>query len=256
MKNIFSSIRNRINSFFQHIAQAIDDGDWKTLACNVGIASAIVVCVIVALFTLLALVAKFFGTFLGKLLIAPAVLYLLGLSYKVNLEDSRTSRKQISDSANLEAWAENVYDYLREGMFLILRTMSDYTAIVRPTSPGSVELPNGISIRDGYAVFSFFARVSADIDVPQLKRELTRTLGQMLRAHELPGIASDLVQINGSYYCPLQILDIVDFGDSINIAVVFANEKTVELVNARKMLHLEKREVRIPRRDAPYDDEL
>lgn len=256
MKDIFSSIRNRINSFFQSIAQAIDDGDWKTLACNVGIASAIVVCVIVALFTLLALVAKFFGTFLGKLLIAPAVLYLLGLSYKVNLEDSRTSRKQISDSANLEAWAENVYAFVRDAMFMFLRAMSDYTAVVRPTSPGSVELPNGISIRDGYVVFSFFARVSANVDVPQLKRELTRTLGQMLRAHELPGIASDLVLVNGSYYCPLQVLDVIDLGDSINISVVFSTEKTVEVVHARKMLNLEKRELRARPKDTLYDDKL
>lgn len=256
MNDIFSSIRNRTNNFCQGIAQAINDGDWKTVARKLGLAGAVICGIVVILLMLLALLGKIFGSLLGKLLGVPMLLFILALSYKANQQDAKITREEISNRASLEAWAESVYDCVRDAMFLVLRAMSDYTVIIRPTSPGGVELPNGISIRDGYAVFSFFARVSADVDVPQLKRELTRTLGQMLRAHELKGLASDLVQINGSYYCPLQILDVIDFGDSINISVVFSTEKTVEVVHARKMLHLEHKELRVSHKDAPYDDEL
>lgn len=256
MNDIFSSIHNRIQKFSRNIAEAIDCGDWRTVIRKLGLAGVIAVSIIVAIIILLALLSKVLGPFLGKLLGLPMLFFILALSYKVNRQDTKATREEISNTANLEAWAENVYDFVRDAMFLVLRAMSDYTVIIRPTSPGGVELPNKISIRDGYAVFSFFARVSADVDVPQLKRELTRTLGQMLRAHELKGLASDLVQINGSYYCPLQILDVIDFGDSINISVVFSTEKTVEVVHARKMLHLEHKELRVSHKDAPYDDEL
>lgn len=256
MNDIISAISRKFHEFSQGVAQSINESDWKAVARKLALAGIVTCGIVVVLLMLFALLATIFGAFLGKLLGVPMLFFILALSYKANRQNAKTARDDISNRASLEAWAESVYDCVRDAMFLVLRAMSDYTVIIRPTSPGGVELPNGISIRDGYAVFSFFARVSADVDVPQLKRELTRTLGQMLRAHELKGLASDLVLINGSYYCPLQILDVIDFGDSINISVVFSTEKTVEIVHARKMLHLEKKEPRTAPRDTLYDDEI
>ena len=103
----------------------------------------------------------------------------------------------------------------------------------------------------------FFARVRNSVDVTRLQRELNRTLSQLIRAHELKGIPSELVQIDGAYYSPLLIMDILDYGDCINVAVVFADEKTVAIAKARKQLNLQRfREVPSQNRGVPYDDEI
>lgn len=261
MKSILNSIKKRCNEFTETIAQAIEEGDWKLVARSAGLICLAVGLLLTALLVVLALLWRVLGTFLGKIFMSlvggPFILYLLFLSYKVNREDALKSHQKQSDSADLEAWAESVYGHLRDAVFFVFRSMSEYTAIVKPTSPSSVELPNGISIRDGYAVFTFYARVLEDVDVAQLKRDMARVLSQKVKAHELEGIPADLVQINGAYYCPLQIFDCVDYGDSINVSIVFANEKTVELVRARKMLRLENPKLhRQAKREAPYDDQL
>lgn len=63
--------------------------------------------------------------------------------------------------------------------------------------------------------------------------------------------------INGAYYCPLLILDVLDFGDSINISVVFADEKTVEIAKARKQLNLGRlQKMNLQGHNVPYDDQL
>ena len=57
---------------------------------------------------------------------------------------------------------------------------------------------------------------------------------------EFNGISRDLVQINGSWYCPLQILGKPqDFGDHVRVSIVFATEKTIVLTNAQKVLNLD-----------------
>lgn len=258
---ILDAIKNRISAFSETTAEAIESGDWRVVIRNATIAALVVIGILSMLLLLLLGLWKLIGTLIGKALMtllgAPIVVFILWKSYCMNLKDSRRL-SQIEDKHNhLEAWAEEIYGYVRDGMFLVLRAVSEYTVIVMPSTPSAVELPNNISVKDGYVVFHFFARVRDVIDPVQLKRDLNRTLNQMLRAHELKGIPSDLVRINGAYYSPLQILDIIDYGDSINIAVVFTDEKTIGIAKAKKQLNIEyQNKQKSGIREPLYEDEL
>ena len=260
MRGIFNAIKSRIDEFSNKIAQGINCGDWGLVARSVGVVllavCAVVAICLLALFGIWELLHSFWGKKLLSMVGGALLLYILVLSYRANKDESKEKIEQEVDN-HLGVWAEAVYEYVRDALFLVLRAVSEYTEIVMPTSPGMVELPNAISIKDGYAVFNFFARVRNPVDAASIKRDLTRTLSQMQRAHELKGISSDLVQINGAYYCPLQILDIIDFGDSITISVVFADEKTIAIAKACKLLNLEQSRGQSRKNSGvPYDDQL
>ena len=204
---------------------------------------------------------RFFHSFWGRKVLGViggmGLLCLLYASYRENQKDQQVQSSRKNNQLHLEVWAEDVYEYVRDAMFLVLRSAAEYSDIIMPTSPGTIELPNGISVKDGYVVFNFFARVRNSVDADRLKRELNRTLSQLIRAHELKGIPSELVQINGAFYSPLVILDVLDFSDSINIAVVFSDEKTVGIAKARKQLNLQRfRELPSQSHNVPYDDQL
>lgn len=258
---IKEAIRNRFTDFDLKIAEAIKTGDWKFIIHNIGIC-----CLILSVFFTIALLifiicSRLFGEYvkhiLGFFVGIPLMIYILFLSYQANYNDSRKSHENQKRNNQLEIWAENIYEYVRDAMYLVFRSMSDYTAIIMPSSPSSIELPNGISIKNNYVVFNFIVRVRDIVDPTQIKRELNRTLSQMLRAHELNGVPSELVLINGSYYTPLQIYDIVDWGDSISVSVVFADENTVDIIKARKIPHFEISSKRSHNKPDPlYDDEL
>lgn len=256
---ISDEIVESINKRRECIAQAIHDGDWATVAWNAAFVFAVVVVVVALAVCALALVWKILGTLLGKIIAVPAVLLILGLSYKMNLEDLRKSHRVKSESATLDEWADGIYEYVRDAMFLVLRTVSEYTNIVTPARASATEFEdNPYTVEDGYVVFHFLAKACGPIDFERLKADLTRTLRQMHRAHELNGIPRDLTEINGSYYCPLQIFgNPQDFGDYVQISVVFATEKTVELTHARKMSNLENtRYAQRKRHETLTDDEL
>ena len=261
MRSIFNAIKNRFDDLGNDIAQGITTSDWKRVARGISIILSLIVATVALCLLILMGLWKFLHSFWGeKLLAATGVvlfLCLLYASYKENRKDRQKKMEQFDEDLRLEVWAEDVYEYVRDAMFLVLRAVSEHTAIVMPTSPGTVELPNSISVKDGYVVFNFFARVRSSIDSNYIKHALNRTLSQLTRAHELNGIPSELVLINGAYYCPLLIMDVLDLGDSINIAVVFADEKTVEIAKARKQLNLEKlHEQHCQGRNVPYDDQL
>ena len=256
---IVEAIKNRISAFAETTAEAIESGDWRIVIRNATITALAAISILSTLVLLLLGLWKLIGTLIGKALMTllgtPLVIFILLKSYCMNLEDSHRL-SQIDDKHNhLEVWAEEMYGFVRDGMFLVLRAVSEYTAIVMPSTPSAVELPNSISVKDGYVIFRFFARVRDVIDPVQLNRDLNRTLNQMLRAHELNGIPSDLVRIDGSYYSPLQILDIIDYGDSINIAVVFADEKTIGIAKARRQLNLKSKQ-KSGMQEPLYEDEL
>lgn len=261
MKSVFNAIKIRINELGDDIADGISSSNWRRVACSIGIL--LLMIVVTAMFCVLVLMGLwwFFQSFWGRklleLLCGIGVICLLCASYRENLKDQRQQVYAKNDQSHIEVWAEDVYEYVRDAVFLVLRAASDYSDIIMPTSPGTIELPNGISIKDGYAVFNFFARVRSSVDIARIQRELNRTLSQMIRAHELKGIPAELVLINGAYYSPLLIMDVLDYGDSINIAVAFADERTVGIAKARKQLSLERfRELPSQNRGVPYDDEI
>lgn len=261
MRSIFNAIKNRFDDLGDDIAQGIRDSDWSRVVRGIGIILFMIAAVAIISLLLLMGMWKFLHSFWGKKLIALIggvfIIVLLFASYQENRKDASAKKHRRDTNLRLETWAEDIYEYVRDAVFLVLRTVSEHTEIVMPTSPGTIELPNAISIRDGYVVFNFFARVRKSVDGARIKRELNRTLSQLTRARELAGIPSELVLINGAYYCPLIVMDVLDFGDSINIAVVFADEKTVQIAKAKKQLNLDRLQgQRQQHRSAPYDDEI
>lgn len=256
---IRDEILERFNKIRERIAQGIHDGDWSAVGWNVALVLAVVMVAFALAVGVLALVWWVLGTLLGKVFAVPLVLFILGLSYKMNLEDSRAAHRVKGESAMLEEWADGIYEYVRDAMFLAFRAVSEYTNIVTPSRASAIELVESpYTLEDGYAVFNFIAKVCGSVDVDNLKKDLVRTVQQLHRAHELNGLPRDLVQINGAWYCPLQILGKPqDMGDYIQVSVVFATEKTVELTRARRLLNLDNtRYARRKRGETFTDDEL
>lgn len=231
------AIQKRLDLVQERIAQALYDGDWSTLIWNIALVLAILLAAVALGVGILAVVWKILGTLLGKVFAAPIVLLILGLSYNMNRKNKRKKREPLPP----EEWADGIYEYVRDAMFLVLRAVSEYTNIVTPSRASAIELTDEpYTIEDGYVVFNFLGKIYGQIEPDQLKTDLERTLRQMHRAHELNGIPRDLTVINGRYYCPLQILGVPrDLGDHVQISVVFATEKTVELTRARKLLDLD-----------------
>ena len=261
IRSILSAVKNRFDCLGDDIAQGITRGDWKRVVRGSSIVLLVIVATVAICLLFLVGMWKFLHSFWGKKLLTVTggvlLLCLLYASYRENRGDMQKKSSQIAENLHNEVWAENIYGYVRDAVFLVLRAVSDHTDIIMPTSPGMVELPNGISTKDGYVAFNFFARVRKPVNVNNIKHELNCTLAQMARAKELPGIPSDLVLINGGYYCPLQVMNVFDFGDSINIAVAFADEQTVEIAKAYRLLNLDRfRENRCQRRSAPYDEQF
>lgn len=238
---IRDEILERFNNVRERIAHGIHDGNWSAVGWNVALILAIMMVAAALGVGVLALVWKILGTLLGKVFAVPLVLFILGLSYKMNLEDSRAAHRAKRESATMGEWVESIYEYVRDAMFLVFRAVSEYTNIVMPPRPSAIELvETPYTLEDGYAVFNFIVKVCGPVDVGTLKNDLMRTLQQMHRAHELNGIPRDLTEINGGYYCPLQILGTPqDFGEYVQVSVVFATEKTVKVALLRRSLNLD-----------------
>ena len=233
---ITDAIRERLHEVRDRIAYAIQNSDWATLGWNVAFVLAIVLVAVASGVGILALVWKVLGPLLGKIFTGFLVLFILGLS----LKDALPARQKIGEPATLDEWADNIYYYVLDALFLALRAVSEYSNIVTPSRASAIELTDEpYTIEDGYVVFNFFGKTCGPIDTTELKKDLQYTLQQLHRAHELNGISRDLVEINGSYYCPLQILGTQDLSDHVQISVVFATEKTVEMTRARKLLNLD-----------------
>ena len=135
---IRNEILERFNKIRERIVQAIHDGDWSAVAWNVAIVLAIVA---VALGRgRSGLARKVLGTLLGKIFAVPLVLFILVLSYKMNLEHSRAAYCVKSESAMLDEWADGVCEYVRDAMFLVFRAVSEYTSLITPPRASAIEL--------------------------------------------------------------------------------------------------------------------
>lgn len=235
--NILEEIKARINDFKARNAQTIHDGDWSTLGRNVAFVIAMLMVAIAFAVGVLALVGKVLGTLLGKIFATPLAVFIGLLILRQYLQTEQKER-----GVPLPPPPEETYEYVRDALFLVFRAVSEYTpSLVMPARPSAIEFVDApYTIEDGYVVYNFMAKTCGPIDTSQLKSDLARTLQQMQRAHELNGIPRDLVEINGGYYCPLQIFGKPqDMGEYVRIAVVFATEETIKLTLCQRTLNLD-----------------
>lgn len=234
--SILEEIQARINDFKGRIAQTIHDGDWSALGWNVALVLAVLLVAVALAVGVLALAWKVLGTLLGKIFATPLVVCIGLVILRQYLQMEQNKRKN-----PLPPLPEETYEYVRDAMFLVFRAVSEYTNIVMPARASAIEfVDNPYIIEEGFTVFNFLAKICGPIDIGSFKIDLTRTLRQMHRAHELNGIPRDLTEINGSYYCPLQIFGKPqDFGDYVQVSVVFATEETIKLTRADRILNLD-----------------
>ena len=263
MKKIILSIQERLDRFFTDTAEAIDEGRWNTVVLNaLLILLAVLILILLTVVTWRFVMPSLSGVFrkIFNSILGISLLYFLFLSYKAQGEHclEPTSKKEF-DRIEAEAWADEIYKSVEYAMFLVFRSLAAVkcTPLVPPESPSDISYSKPISVRDGYVVFNFFARLSDKVDVSKMKRELTRTLEQKIRAQELGSLSTKLVNINGQQYLPLQILDVLDFEDAIIVEVAFTNEKVLEVCEAKKYVHLERlgKSIRKPH-NTLYDEEL
>lgn len=228
---IKDTILERFNNVRERIAEGIHDGDWSAVGWNAALILAVVMVIVTLGVVVLALVWKVLGSLLGKIIAVPLVLFILGLSYKLNFEDSRKARQTDRDAATLKGWAEQVYEYVRDSLFYVLQAMANGTNIIEPQNPYVLEMDRRFYIQDGYAVFPFFVQRRGTLDKERFQRRLTATMVTMHKNHQLVGVTTELVNIGGLPYCPLQVLDVRDYDDGFVVELVFADEQTIQLVN-------------------------
>jgi len=242
-------IKFRVDAFAEDTAEALEEGDKLHLLKNAIILAVMLLAIIgggAALLGLLYLGRKFLLALIG----VPTMAALLVKSYHMNKEDHVVLHAGQEERVLLEERAKSLYGYVRDGIFLMLRAVSDYTVIIRPRSPSAIETRARICILDGVAIYQFKALISEEIkDMPEFRETLDQALGQMLRNRELPGLPSKLVTIGNKNYPPVQILALADLGSSVNIDVVFSNEKSVAMIERQRLLDLEDQK----KAEVPYD---
>lgn len=245
MLEILYAILRCINGFFKKTAEAIDNREWNVVVVN-SIPILIVLAIIILI--LITICRRIPWKLIGWIAVIFGGLFCLN---KANMKRQIPVPKAQPD--------EELYSYLRNAVFLVLRAMSEFCPVVKPGSMESVELPNGIAIRQNYIVYNFLIRLEGEISPEKLKRFFTETMGQMIRAHKLEGLPSDLVCINGIYSSPIIVMDVVDYGDSATISLVFADKITIELAKKQRLLNLElqKGKDKLRRKETDlFDDEL
>lgn len=245
--------------FSEDTAKAINDRNWRHVLHNAAIALISLFAAIGISTLIVSLLWKVLALVIKKLsLLTIPLIFILLFPLSVMLERSNTfqAHQKRLQKIDLETEAESIYEHVRDTMFRVFRKMSVYTAIVRPSSTDDIELPNGISIKDNFVVFSFFVRTTDTIDIPKFKRDMARDIRQVLKAHGCHCFPSDVVEIHGNYYTALQVYDVVDYGDSLTVLVVLANEYTVDVVKARKQLYLRAERRQEQKKEVPFDDEF
>lgn len=236
--SISKAIKDYFNNIRLNTAQAIRKHDWSTVIWNVAFVLVIALIAVALSVLVLALVGGVLNTLLGKIFATPLLVYiglLLLRHYLLTEQKKRLTPPPLPSP-------EEEHDLVRDATFLVLRDVTEYTPnLVSPSRPSAIECPdNPYTIEDGYIVHNFLDKICGPVDLDQLKIDIQRTFRQKHRAHELNGFSRDYVEINGSYYCPLQIFGKPqDFGDFIQISVVLATETTVKLTRAHKLLNLD-----------------
>lgn len=247
-------VKNWFGTLAEDTADAIENGERLRACWNVLTAVMAVLGALGGITLLLVLLYAARGVLI-PLIVPPLLIVLLIASYLSNTKDKKISDTHQEDRALLEERAEAQHEYVRDGMFFVLRALSDYTPIIHPASPSAIETNARFSIQNGVVIFQFNALVADTIsDMLNFKQMMERLLGQMLRNHELPGLPSELVIINGRTYPPVQILSLVDLGSSVNINVVFSTENSIHLIEQVRKMQRGRKEAARP--EIPYDDEF
>lgn len=227
---ISDEIVERINKRRECIAQAIHDGDWATIAWNVALVFAFAMVAVALTVGILVLVLKVLGTLLGKVFAVPLVLFILGLSYKMNLEDSRKEHHVDSNAEALERWAGQVYFYVRDSIYYVFRAVARRTSVQMPDDPADIEMRNQFFRQGGHMVFQFYAQVLGTQDKAKFEQKLTDTIIQLHKDGRFVGLSEELVEVNGRLYCPLQVLNVEECDGGFVVQIVFADEETIPLV--------------------------
>lgn len=266
MYKILAACKEQLAKYTENIAQAITKGDWLAVAKYASLALTALLCILLLLLALALLLFSFvrriFGPLFGAAVVFLMVLFLapiIQMILRLYFEYTDGTDQGKIESAMLDEWADGIYGYVRDAVFLVLRTVSEYTNIITPSRASTIELTDEpYTIEDGYAVFNFMGKTCGQIEPDRLKKNIQYTFQQLHRAHELNGIPRDLTEINGSYYCPLQIFSTPqDLGDRVYIQVVFATEQTVKLTRARKLMDLDHAlQARRKRSETSTDDPL
>ena len=136
--------------------------------------------------------------------------------------------------------AEEVYDFVRDAAYSVIADVSEYTPLVRPASPSAIETNVRIYVREHVAFFQFNSPISDTVDVNDLRERLQTRLTQKLRGLELPGIPSEMVIWHNRPYVPLQIYSVSDTGASVNMDLVFADDASIPLLEAKARARLER----------------
>lgn len=253
MRDLFELLcelaKNHLDDFAADSAEAIRDGDTLHLLKNA-------VLFVLALLSMLVCGAVVVGlAYLGRRVLLPlvgipTVVVLLAKSYFANQQDRSECHVAYEERALIEERAEGLYEYARNGIFLVLRAVSGHSSIISPTTPSSIETGARIYYRDGVPIYQFNALLSGEVkNVQELRQALDRALGQMLRNGEISGLPSRLVNIGGRNYTPVQILKLTDLGSSINIDVILTDEKSVALIERQRLLDVKKQK----KSEEPYD---
>lgn len=227
---IREEILARFNAVRERIAQGIHDSDWPAVGWNVALIAAVVMVAVALAVGVLALVWKILGTLLGKIFAVPLVLFILGLSYKMNLEDSRKARQAERNGDALEWRAGQVYYYVRDSLYYVFRTVARRTSIQMPDDPADIEMRNQFFRQGGHIVFQFYAQVLGTQDKAKFEQKLRDTIVQLHKDGRFVGLNDELVEVNGFLYCPLQVLNVEECDDGFVVQIVLADEETIPLV--------------------------
>lgn len=247
--SIRDAILERFNNIRERIAQGIHDSDWFTVGWSVALIAAVVMVAVALAVGVLALVWKILGTLLGKIFSIPLVLLAIGLVYDNSLSGLRKESIVERSKEALERWAGQVYFYVRDSMYYVLRAVARRTNVQMPDDPADIEMRNQFFRQGGHIVFQFYAQVLGTQDKAKFEQKLRDTIVQLHKDGRFVGLSDELVEINGFLYCPLQVLNVEECDDGFVVQIVFADKETIPLVE-----RAQERQRKAPGKTL-YDDE-
>lgn len=248
---ILKILSERFNAFAEDCAEAVESGDRFQLLVSI-FRAFLAVIVILAAVAVFYFGRRIFIPLIGSVLLVTVLI----ASYQANHVDQGQTKRVVRDKVLLEARAEAVYSCLKDAIYLVLREASSYCNIIRPTTPSLIETQERYYIKEAsYPIFLFTVQIVGEVDTYRVKRELNEILGKMIRAHEIRGISGDLVCVRGIYYPPICVIDVTELGTSLQISVVFVNERTVSAIEVAEVLQRagSLKQMHI---EMPHDDEF
>lgn len=195
---------------------------------------------ILSVYVLLLLIWIHRINFFWWVLLPLGVIFALVIHFeKKGPEIKSLSDNSLEDELVLQR-AEEAHDFVRDATYSVIVDVSEYTPLVRPASPSAIETNVRIYVREHVAFFQFNCPISDTVDANDLRERLQTRLTQKLRGRELPGIPSEMVMWNNRPYVPLQIYSVSNTGASVNIDLVFADDVSIPLLEAKARARLER----------------